>query len=150
LHVRTGRAISGSSAAVARSVGWLLGPPLLVGLLAALRAMQIEGQAWRSKAEVSFMVPPVGPEYMETQAELARSPQLARRVVVAAGVPGVTADRFLRHSSALPPSDMEGPTSICIDFCPELATEKILSLSVSDQRSAAAVRLSNAYGSEFA
>ena len=41
----------------------------------------------------------VTPEYMETQAKLARSRDLASRVVVQAGVPGITAERFLHHSS---------------------------------------------------
>jgi hypothetical protein len=146
---RMRRAISGSSAAVVRPAVWLLGPPLLLGLLAALIAMQLEGQARRSKAEVVFRVQPLGPEYMEMQAKLARSQDLASRVVVEAGVPGMTAKRFLRHSSASPPSDTGPPPVVCTDLpCGPLET-KILTLSVSDRRSAAAVRLTNVYATEF-
>jgi hypothetical protein len=127
---RMRRAISGSSAAVVRPAVWLLGPPLLLGLLAALIAMQLEGQAWRSKAEVVFRVQPLGPEYMEMQAKLARSQDLASRVVVEAGVPGMTAKRFLRHSSASPPSDT-GPLPSSVPTSPAVRWRRRFSRSPS-------------------
>lgn len=147
---RMRRVLSRSSVAVVHSGTWRLGPPLFLGLLAALVALQLEGQAWRSKAEVVLRVQPGGAEYLQEQAELARSRELASRVVVKAGVPGMTTERFLRHSSALPPSDADTPGLACIDPCPELATDESLTLSVSDRRSAAAVRLTNTYAAEFA
>jgi hypothetical protein len=135
------------SVAVLRARAWMLGPPLLFGLVAALTAALVQGTAWRAKAEVSFQAPPVGTQYMEAQTKLARSPILASRVVARASVPGMSADRFLRHSSASPPRETELPREVCIDFCVPLETE-ILTLSVSDQRSAAAVKLTNAYTTE--
>jgi len=70
--------------------------------------------------------------YLEAQAKIARSPALAERVVQVAGVPGISARKFLRHSSAKPESDAD-----------------ILRLSVTYRSGAAAVRLSNAYAMEF-
>ena len=71
-------------------------------------------------------------QYLEAQARLARSPKVAARVVRIAEVPGLTAARFLRHSSARPVSDAD-----------------VLTLSVTYRPSAAAVRLTNAYAAEF-
>jgi outer membrane PBP1 activator LpoA protein len=70
--------------------------------------------------------------FMATQASIARSPELARRVVAASGVPRISAASFLRHSAAEPQSGAD-----------------ILKLSVSYRRAAAAVRLTNAYAAEF-
>jgi hypothetical protein len=70
--------------------------------------------------------------YLEAQAEIARSPALAERVVQVAGVQGISARKFLRHSSAKPELDAD-----------------ILRLSVTYRSGAAAVRLSNAYAAEF-
>jgi hypothetical protein len=144
------RPSSAANVAAIRARAWMLGPVLLFGLLGALIATQLRAREWRSQAEVVIRVQPVGPEYWQEQAHLARSPELARRVVLKAGVPGVTAERFLRHSSATPPDDADDSDGLaCIDPCPELATNQILTLSVSDQRSARAVRLTNTYASEF-
>jgi hypothetical protein len=130
----------------------MVGPPLLFGLLAALIAVLLQGTEWRGKAEVfldqsnlthgatdtfEFWVdgsPLVSDPrlYLESQARRARSPVLARRVVRAAQVPGLTAAEFLRHSTAKPEPDAD-----------------ILKLSVSDRSRTPAVRLSKAYASEF-
>jgi succinoglycan biosynthesis transport protein ExoP len=69
---------------------------------------------------------------LTNQAVLARSEQLASRVVDAAGVPGMTPGAFLGQSSAAPRSDA--------DF---------VELSVTSERSPAAVSLVNAYAREF-
>jgi hypothetical protein len=132
-----------------RSRLWMLGPPLLLGLAAALVAMQAQGAAFRAKAEVSisFVSPLPNPRYyanpqllaernaslvMTTQASFARSPALARRVVAATDVPRITAAWFLRHSSAKPEPNAS-----------------ILDLSVTHPKAAVAVRLSNSYASQF-
>jgi hypothetical protein len=64
---------------------------------------------------------------------IARSPELARRVVAAAGVPGISAARFLRDSRAEP----------------DTRVLNNLKLTVSYRKPAGAVRLANAYASEF-
>jgi hypothetical protein len=70
--------------------------------------------------------------YVEAQAKFARSPELAERVVRVAGIPGNSARKFLRHSSAKPEADADG-----------------LQLPVTLRSGAAAVRLSNVYAAEF-
>jgi len=130
------------SVAALRGRAWIVGPPLLLGLIGALVATQLEATAWRAKAEVAYMsnpsVFPPAPDgaeaaqYRELQARLARSPKLAARVVRIAEVPGLTAAQFLQHSTATAPSDAD-----------------MLTLSVTYRPSAAAVRLTNAYATEF-
>lgn len=130
----------------------MVGPPLLLGLLAAVLAMQLQPRHWRGQAEVSFNLanlpvlasspqtslasqwPVIGGSsfYLEGQAKVARSPALAERVVQVAGVPGISARKFLRHSSAKPESDAD-----------------VLRLSVTYRSGTTAVRLANAYATEF-
>lgn len=129
------------SVAALRGRSWMVGPPLLLGLLGALLATQLQATAWRGEAEVYFNVsnlaltsyaPGGADQYLEAQARLARSPKLAARVVRIAELPGLTAAQFLQHSSARPVWDAD-----------------VLTLSVTYRPSAAAVRLTNAYASEF-
>jgi hypothetical protein len=135
------------SGAALRTRAWMAGPPLLLGLLAALVATQLQASTWRSHAEVFFEVsniPAMGStpatslsgaeptRYLETHAKIARSPELAARVVQAARVPGISARKFLRHSSAKSESGAD-----------------VLRLSVTYRSSTAAVRLANAYATEF-
>jgi hypothetical protein len=133
------------SVAALRGRAWMVGPPLLLGLLGALIATQLQATAWRGKAEVSLNLPELAiqltsttpdgvdpTEYLATQARLARSPALAERVVQIAEVPGISAAQFLQHSSARPASDAD-----------------LLTLSVNYRPSAAAVRLTNTYAAEF-
>jgi succinoglycan biosynthesis transport protein ExoP len=70
--------------------------------------------------------------FLTTQASIARSPELAERVVDAAEVPGMTAGGFLGEASASPESDAD-----------------ILDLSVSDRNAAHATRLADVYAQEF-
>jgi capsular polysaccharide biosynthesis protein len=134
-------AIPVPSIAAIRTRIWMLGPPLLLGLLGALIATQLQTRAWRSEAKVAIDLSHLGSipasfettRYLEARAAtLARSQQLAVRVVSAAGVPGITAAEFLRHSSAKPESDAD-----------------ILTLSVTYRKRAPAVRLANAYATEL-
>jgi hypothetical protein len=131
---RVSLAIPLPSRAALRAPAWMLGPPLLIGLLAALIATQLQTPVWRSKAEVGFTLLHVDrTRYLDEQANLARSPVLAVRVIRTAKVPGVTPAQFLRHSGAKPRSDAA-----------------ILTLSVTYRRGAIAARLANAYAIEFA
>jgi polysaccharide biosynthesis transport protein len=70
--------------------------------------------------------------FLTTQASIARSPELAARVVASAGVPGVTPSRLLSESSVDPSS-----------------TSDILYVAVDDPSRAVAARLANAYATEF-
>jgi uncharacterized protein involved in exopolysaccharide biosynthesis len=133
------------SVAALRGRSWMVGPALLLGLLGALLATQLQATAWRGEAEVFFNTtnlaipliatsyPPGGADqYLEAQARLARSPKLAARVVRIAELPGLTAAQFLQHSGARPVWDAD-----------------VLTLSVTYRPSAAAVRLTNTYAAEF-
>jgi hypothetical protein len=143
------RPSSAANVAAIRSRAWMLGPVLLFGLLGALIATQLQAREWRSQAEVLIRVQPVGPEYWQEQAHLARSPELVRRVVLKAGVPGMTAERFLRHSSVSPPNNAGTLVGLCIDPCAEMARDNILTLSVTYRPRPAAIRLAKTYASEF-
>jgi len=70
--------------------------------------------------------------FLTTQASIGRSPELATRVVAAAGVPGLTPGRLLSESSVNPST-----------------TSDVLYVSVKDRSAAVATRLANAYASEF-
>jgi Mrp family chromosome partitioning ATPase len=72
------------------------------------------------------------PNYLTTQAEIARSPELARTVATAAGVPGETAGGFLGQSTASTQAE----------------TNKV-ELSVSSAIASDAVRLVNTYANEY-
>ena len=139
-------AIPVPSVAAVRARAWMLGPPLLLGLLAALIATQAQERTFRAQAQVllntSQSAIPGDPggrlaneessRFLTTQARLARSPELARRVITAARVPALTPAQFLRHSSAKPQSDAN-----------------LLNLSVSYGKAADAIRLANAYADQF-
>ncbi|HXL43570.1 MAG TPA: hypothetical protein VN960_05865 [Gaiellaceae bacterium] len=75
-------AIPVPSVAAIRARAWMIGPPLLLGLLAALIATQVQARAWRGQAEVSFAVatpaepglqPTIDPmvRFLDVQARLA-------------------------------------------------------------------------------
>jgi capsular polysaccharide biosynthesis protein len=145
-------AIPVPSVAALRARAWMVGPPLLLGLLGAFIATQLQTPTWRGKAEVFIRVPelaagsatpptlvsggpfgdPYSTQYLDAQARLARSPTLAAHVVRVAAIPGLTSGEFLRHSRATVASDAD-----------------ILTLSVTYRRRALAARLANAYASEF-
>jgi hypothetical protein len=131
-----------------RSRLWMVGPPLVLAALGVLLGTHIQKSTLRAESHVYFSVSnpalptPRDPRlliaqesparFLTTQATIARRPELARRVVAAAGVPGLTPSEFLRRSSAKPHPDSE-----------------VLDLAVSYPKAAAAVRIANAYASEF-
>lgn len=129
---------------------WMIGPPLLLALLGVLLATHVQKPSSRATAEVYVNSSPfagVGGAFdprllsssegvdlfMTRQAGLARSRELAGRVVAAAGVPGMSAAQFLRNSSAK-----------------RQAGAEILNLSVVYPKPAVAVQLANAYAMQFA
>jgi Mrp family chromosome partitioning ATPase/capsular polysaccharide biosynthesis protein len=70
--------------------------------------------------------------FLTTQSDIARSPTLARRVVDAAGVPGITVERLLADSSVSAATNAD-----------------LLNISVSNTNRRDAIRLADAYAHEF-
>jgi Mrp family chromosome partitioning ATPase/capsular polysaccharide biosynthesis protein len=70
--------------------------------------------------------------FLTTQASIARSPDLANRIVAAAGIPGLTAGRVLSESYVDPSSSSD-----------------ILYVGVTDRSAPVAARLANTYADEF-
>src|SRR6266568_546197 len=70
--------------------------------------------------------------YLATQSSVARAPELAARVVAAAGVPGMSAQKLLSELTVTPSS-----------------TADLLAVSVSDRNPANAVTLTNTYAREL-
>lgn len=129
--------------AILRRRRWIIiALPILTALVAYL-VSTTQSSVYQSTAEISFnrsagtqtlnltSVDPV--QFLETQSKVAESPDLAQRVVDAAGVPGVTAGKFRGNSSATP--DASGGD--------------VLDLSASASNRADAVALANAYANEF-
>jgi succinoglycan biosynthesis transport protein ExoP len=132
--------------AILRRRKWMvLIPPLVAGLVAFFVASshhplyQAEASILVNRASVVSAIanvqdPAAGDptRFLTTQASIARSPELAARVVAAAGVPGVTSARLLRESSVNPSS-----------------TSDILYVGVKDSSRSVAARLANTYANEF-
>ena len=70
--------------------------------------------------------------FLQTQASIARAPELAARVAAASGIPGMTAGRVLSESQVTPSADSD-----------------LIGISVGDGDPAAAVRLANTYATQF-
>jgi capsular polysaccharide biosynthesis protein len=132
------------SVAALRARAWMVLPPLLLGALAAVIATQVQRPVWRGESKL--VVPlrespqsgqPVSPmplqPFMQTLASLAHSDVLAARVVRSAGIPGLSAADFLRHSSVRSKPD-----------------SAVLNLSVTYRPRSAARRLTNVYATVFA
>ncbi len=132
--------------AILRRRKWMvLIPPVVAGLVAFFVASSQHPlyQASSSilvnrtsvvNAVVNIADPAAGDptRFLTTQASIGRSPELATRVVAAAGVPGLTPGRLLSESSVNPST-----------------TSDVLYVSVKDRSAAVATRLANAYASEF-
>lgn len=109
----------------ARRPLWLV-LPLVFAALGALFCAQIQGPSYRASAEVLIRV------NGQAEARLARSPELAVRVVARAGVPGMTATKLLGASHVTPAANAD-----------------VLRFSVSDSHGPDAIVLVNGYASEF-
>jgi hypothetical protein len=113
----------------ARRPLWLV-LPLVLAALGALLCTQIQGPSYRASAEVLMRHVRINGQ---TEARLARSPELAVRVAARAGVPGMTATKLLDASHVTPAANAD-----------------LLRFSVSDSHGRDAIALVNAYALEFA
>jgi hypothetical protein len=114
-----------------RGRGWMLTPPLIVALLGALLLMHWQKPSYQATSRAGASRATVVP-VLRTQALLARSPELAARVIAAADVRGMTPGKLLAASKVIPEGDSGW-----------------LRFSVSDTHSRTAVLLANTYASEF-
>jgi uncharacterized protein involved in exopolysaccharide biosynthesis len=115
----------------ARPRFWMLAPPLVAALIGALLLMHWQKPSYQATSEVIASRAGVVP--VRAQALIARSPELAARVVAAAGVPRMSPGKLLAASVVIPAADSD-----------------LLRFSVSDADSRNAILLANTYASEFA
>jgi Mrp family chromosome partitioning ATPase len=131
--------------AILRRRKWIVFlPPILAAVTAyALSSgqsplYQATSQILLTRASVVTSITGVDPSagdpnrYLATQAIVARSPELARRVSDASGVAGMTAGRVLGESDVSPSTDRD-----------------TFSISVKDPDQAVAVRLANTYANQY-
>jgi hypothetical protein len=112
----------------------MLAPPLIFALLGALLLMNWQKPSYQATSEVGGGAWSESPRtFTRAQALIARSPELAARVVAAAGVPGMNPGKLLAVSVVIPVADSD-----------------LLRFSVSDANSGNAIVLANTYASEFA
>lgn len=109
-------------------------PPLILALLGALLLVHLQKPSYQATSEVGASRATVVP-VVRTQQLLARSPELAARVIAAADVRGMTPGKLLAASAVIPTANP--------DF-------DLLQFSVSDPHPRTAVLLANTYASEFA
>jgi len=131
--------------AILRRRKWIIiGVPLMAALV-AYAVSTTQAPQYKAKTEVLFHAPSIpaeianlntdsltDPKYLPTQASIASSPELAQRVVAAAGVPGVSPEQFRGQSSAEARADVN-----------------ILDLSASYSNADDATLLANAYAEQF-
>jgi Mrp family chromosome partitioning ATPase len=132
--------------AILRRRRWIIVAVPLIAAAVAFALAQTQNPLYQARAKVlvnrSSIVtaitnvadPAIGDptRFLTTEANIARSPELAARVVSAAGVPNVTADELLARSGVDPAPDAD-----------------LLYVSVSFPNASDAVRLTNAYAQEF-
>jgi succinoglycan biosynthesis transport protein ExoP len=133
--------------AIVRRRKWIILLPLLVAPAMAFILTSRQTPLYSASAEIyvkradiaaavagvtdpTLQVDPV--RFLNTQASVAGDPKLARRVVAVAGVRGMSAGALLGSSSVTPNPDAD-----------------LLNIAVTDGNPDAAVRLANAYASEF-
>jgi polysaccharide biosynthesis transport protein len=132
--------------AILRRRKWIVLLPPVAAALAAYVLSMGQSPLYRASAEVLVNrllvvaaqtgVDPTGGDpdrFLQTQASIARSPELAERVANRSGVPGMTAGRVLGESSVTPSSEAD-----------------LISIAVEDEDANVAVRLANTYATEFA
>jgi polysaccharide biosynthesis transport protein len=133
--------------ALAKRRKWVILLPLLIAPALTILLSSQQSPLYRASAQVyvkradiaaavSGVLDPTlqmdAQRFLQTQAEVARDPRLAERVVERAGVPGMTAGGLLGSSGVTPQSDA--------DF---------LDVSVTNGTADGAVRLANVYADEF-
>lgn len=130
-------------AVVRRRKGMIIVLPIVAALVAYFVSAR-QPPVYKASAQILFQLGNIptqlanlpgfvaDPNYMETQANIADSADLAEQVVAKAGVPGETAGAFSGQSSANAEQD-----------------KNILDLSVSASTAERAARLTNTYADEF-
>lgn len=126
---------------------WIILLPLVLAPAIAVLLSSRQEPLYRASAEIfvkradiaaavagvtdpTLQVDPV--RFLKTQADVARDPQLAQRVVDRAGISGLTAGAFLGSSSVTPHPDSD-----------------LLDVAVSSRQTADAALLANTYADEF-
>ena len=130
--------------AIFRRRKWIVLVPPVVAASAAFALSTGQSPLYRATRRFSSTRPrssarspgrPVGGDpirFLQTQASIARSPELAARVAAASGIPGMTAGRVLSESQVTPSADSD-----------------LVGISVADEDQAAAVGLANTYAAQF-
>jgi len=131
--------------AILRRRKWIVLVPPVVAASAAFALSTAQSPLYRASAQVLVNPPsvvtaitqvdPSGGDpvrFLQTQASIARAPELAARVAAASGIPGMTAGRVLSESQVGPSADSD-----------------LIGISVEDGDAAAAVRLANTYAAQF-
>jgi succinoglycan biosynthesis transport protein ExoP len=132
--------------AILRRRKWIvLLPPVAAGLAAFLLSTgqsplyHADAQVLVNRTSVVAAVTGIDPSggdptrYLQTQASIARSPELAVRVASRSDIPGMSAGRVLAESSVTPSADSD-----------------LVSIAVDDGDPNVAARIANTYASEFA
>src|SRR5262245_3546604 len=148
MHLGHGPTTLSDYLAVLRRRKWIIIITIAFALVAALVVSQAQSASYRATSKVVLDRANIAPaitrvtdpstlgndpnRFLTTQAGLARSPVLARRVVRAAGVPGITASTFLADSKVAAASNAD-----------------ILNMSVARPDDAEAIKLTNSYAREF-
>jgi succinoglycan biosynthesis transport protein ExoP len=131
--------------AILRRRKWIVALPPVVAAIAAYLLSASESPLYSATAQVlvnrttivnavTGIDPSAGDpdRFLTTQASIARSPELAKRVSDASGISGMTPGRVLSESSVNPSADSD-----------------IVSISVQDNNPGAATRVANTYATEF-
>jgi len=131
--------------AILRRRKWIVLVPPVVAASAAFALSTSQSPLYRASAEVLVNPPtpltvltgisPSGGDpvrNLQTQAGIARAPQLAARVAAASGIPGMTPGRVLSESQVTPSADSD-----------------LLGITVEDGDPQTAVRLANTYAEQF-
>jgi succinoglycan biosynthesis transport protein ExoP len=131
--------------AILRRRKWIVVVPPIVAAVAAYALSTGQSPLYSATAQVLVNPPsvvtaitgvdPSGNDpnrFLQTQASIARAPELAARVSAASGIPGMTAGRVLSESRVTPSTD-----------------SALVGITVEDGDPEAAVRLVNTYASQF-
>ena len=131
--------------AILRRRKWIVLVPPIVAASAAFALSTAQSPLYRATAQVLVNPPsvvsaitqvdPSGNDpvrFLQTQASIARAPELAARVAAASGIPGMTAGRVLSEAQITPSADSD-----------------LIGISVADENQAAAVGLANTYATQF-
>src|SRR6185437_12208929 len=106
--------------AILRRRKWIVLVPPVVAASAAFALSTAQSPLYRASAQVLVNPPsvvtaitqvdPSGGDpvrFLQTQASIARAPELAARVAAASGIPGMTAGRVLSESQVTPSGDSD-------------------------------------------